>query len=144
MRAGKFLRRFPHQGRIAHSSGANNDAGDPLRQPAFDGRVIADAATELHRNSHRAEDALDGRGVHRPPGKGAVEVDDMEIVEALRDEGARLLGRITMKSRRARHVALFETDSFTVFQIDRRKEDHGFHVRKLAISARPSFWLFSG
>ena len=91
-----------------------------------------------------AEDALDRRGVHRPPGKGAVEIDDMEILEALRREGARLLGRVAMKNRRARHVALFEAHGFTVFQIDRGKEDHGFHVRKLAISARPSFWLFSG
>ena len=78
------------------------------------------------------------------PGKGAVEIDDMQILETLRRKGARLLRRVAMKDRRPRHVALFEADRFSVFQIDRRKEDHGFHVRKLAISASPSFWLFSG
>ena len=31
-----------------------------------------------------------------------------------------------------------------VLQVDGGKQDHGFHFRKLAISASPSFWLFSG
>jgi hypothetical protein len=39
---------------------------------------------------------------------------------------------------------LLQAYRFAVFQIDCREENHGFHVRKLAISARPSFWLFSG
>jgi hypothetical protein len=39
---------------------------------------------------------------------------------------------------------LLKAHRFAVFQINGRKENHGFHVRKLAISASPSFWLFSG
>jgi hypothetical protein len=31
-----------------------------------------------------------------------------------------------------------------VLNVDGREENHGVHFRKLAISARPSFWLFSG
>ena len=91
-----------------------------------------------------AEDALDRGGVHRLAGKGAVEIDDVEIFESLRGEGARLLGRIAIENRRARHVALLQAHGFAVFQIDGGKQDHGFHVRKLAIRASPSFWLFSG
>ena len=95
-------------------------------------------------NPHSGEDAFDRRGIHRFAGESAVEIDDVQIREALRCERARLLRRVAMEHRRPRHVALFEADRFAVFQIDRRKEDHGFHMRKLAISARPSFWLFSG
>ena len=35
-------------------------------------------------------------------------------------------------------------EGLAVFEIDRRKQNHGFHFKKFAISARPSFWLFSG
>ena len=49
-----------------------------------------------------------------------------------------------MEHRRARHVALLAGARFAVLQIDGGKEDHGFHFKKFAISARPSFWLFSG
>ena len=33
-----------------------------------------------------AENALDRRRIHRPAGKGAVEIDDVQILEALRGE----------------------------------------------------------
>jgi hypothetical protein len=39
---------------------------------------------------------------------------------------------------------LLQAHGFAVFQIDGGKKNHGFHVRKLAIKASPSFWLFSG
>ena len=142
--AGKCFRRFLHQRRIAHRRRADDDAGDALAEPALDGGAVADAAAELHRDFHRGEDALDRRGIHRLAGESAVEIDDVEILEALRRESARLLGRVAMEHRRARHVALFEAHGFAVFQIDGGKKDHGFHFRKFAISARPSFWLFSG
>ena len=38
----------------------------------------------------------------------------------------------------------FEADAAAVLEVDGGKEDHGRHLRKLAISARPSAWLFSG
>jgi len=42
------------------------------------------------------------------------------------------------------HLALAEPHALPVFEIDGGKQDHGFQFRKLAISASPSFWLFSG
>jgi hypothetical protein len=39
---------------------------------------------------------------------------------------------------------LLEAHALAVFQINRRKENHGFHFRKLEISASPKRWLFSG
>ena len=49
-----------------------------------------------------------------------------------------------MKHGGARHVALLEAHGEAFLQIDGGKQDHGFHFRKFAISASPSFWLFSG
>ena len=117
---------------------------DALAEPGVDGGAVADAAAELHRDFHRGENALDRRGIHRLAGKGAVEIDDVQIFEALLLEGARLRRRIAVEHRRARHVALLQAHRFAVFQIDGRKQNHGFHFRKFAISASPSFWLFSG
>src|SRR5205807_743040 len=82
--------------------------------------------------------------VHRLARKRAIEIDDVEIFEALRGEHARLHGRIVVKEGRARHVALFEPHALAVLQVDRREEDHGVHFRKFAISRKPSRWLFSG
>ena len=71
------------QRRIAHSRRADNDPCDALAEPALDRGTVANAAAELHRNFHRREDALDGRGIHRLAGECAVEIDDVQIVEAL-------------------------------------------------------------
>ena len=93
----------------------------------------------------RLEDALDRRGVHRLAGEGAVEIDDVQILEALRLEGLRLRGRIAVEHGGARHVALLEAHASAVLEVDGGKQDHGPHFRKkLAISASPSRWLFSG
>ena len=141
---GKVARGLLDERRIAHRGGADDDACDALLEPAFDGRHIADAAAELHRNAHRFEDAIDSRGVHRFAGKRAVEIDNVQILKALLLEGARLHSRIAMEDGRARHVALLKAHGEAFLEIDRGKENHGCHFRKLAISARPNRWLFSG
>ena len=113
-------------------------------QPSLDRGAIADAAAELGRDRHRRKDPLHRRGIDRLAGKGAVEIHQVQIAKALLREGARLRRRIAAEHGRARHVALLQAHRFAIFQIDRRKENHGFHFKKFAISARPSFWLFSG
>ena len=82
--------------------------------------------------------------VHRLAGKGAVEIDHMQIFEPLRGKAARLRRRIQVEHGRARHVALFKTHALAVLQIDGGEEDHGFHFRKFEIRASPKRWLFSG
>jgi hypothetical protein len=99
---------------------------------------IADAAAKLDRNGDHVEHALDRGGVHRLAGERAVEIDDVQIVETLRGEGARLRGRIVVEDGRLGHVAAQEADALAFFEIDRRIEDHGRHCRKLAIRAKPS------
>ena len=68
----------------------------------------------------------------------------MQIFEPLALEVPRLGGRIGVEDRRPRHVALLEAHALTAFEVDRRKQNHGVHLRKLAMSDKPSAWLFSG
>ena len=68
----------------------------------------------------------------------------MQIFKALSCERTRLRRRIEIEHGRARHVALLQAHALAVLQVNRRKEDHGFHFRKLEIKARPKRWLFSG
>ncbi len=83
-----------HQRRIAHRRGADDDAFDALAEPGFDGGAVADAAAELHRNFHRAEDAFDRGGIHRLAGKGAIEIDDVQIFKTLQGKDLGLRRRI--------------------------------------------------
>ena len=64
------------------------DAGDAFVEPAADRFHVANAAAELDRHFHRAENFLDRQRIHRLAGESAVEVDDMQMVEALVVEGA--------------------------------------------------------
>ena len=70
------------------------------------------------------KNALDRSGIHRLAGEGAVEIDDVQIFEALRFEGARLRRRIAVEHGRARHVALLEPHGEAFLQVDGGKEDH--------------------
>ena len=72
----------------------------------------------------RFDDCLDRGHIDRLAGKGAVEVDDMEILETLGLEGVRLRRRIAVKHGRARHVALLEPHADAVLQVDGGEEDH--------------------
>ena len=116
----------------------------PLASQASTVVEIADAAAELHRHGDRLQHRLDRLRIHRLAGKGAVEIDHVQIFEALRGEGARLRRRIEIEHGRARHVALLEAHALAVLQVDGGKENHGFHFKKFEISASPKRWLFSG
>src|SRR6185436_1463218 len=142
--AREFLRGALHELRIAHCRGADDDARDAFVEPGFHGLEIANAAAELHRHGDGFQHRLDGQRIHRLAGKGAVEIDDMQIFESLLGERPRLISRIEVEHGRARHVALFEAHALAVFQVDGGKENHGFHFRKFEIRARPKRWLFSG
>ena len=130
--------------RIAHRRGADDDAVDTLAEPGVHRRHVAHAAAELHRNADGFQNAIDRVGIHRPAGEGAVEIDDVQIGKALHLERARLRRRVAMKHGGARHVALLQPHGQALFQIDGRKQDHGFHFKKFAIRRRPRRWLFSG
>ncbi len=104
----------------------------------------ADAATQLHRHLDVLQDRLDRIAIAALAGKGAIEIDDMQILKALALEDARLGRRIGVEHRRLRHVAQLQAHGLPILQIDGGKQDHGFHSRKFSMSFSPSAWLFSG
>ncbi len=110
-----------------------------LLEPGLDRRRVADAAAELDRDPHRLENPLDRRRVHRLAGKGAVEIDDVEILEALALEGMRLRRGIAVKHRGARHVALLEPHADAVLEVDGGKKDHGRPLQEIGdqLEAQP-------
>ena len=73
---------------------------------------------------HGAQDGLDRRRVDRLAGKGAVEIDDVQVLEALGLERARLRRRIIIENGGLAHLAELEADALAVFQVDGGKEDH--------------------
>src|SRR5258708_3259801 len=100
------------------------DAGDGLVEPGLDGAHVANAAAELQGNVGRFDDALDRGHIDGLAGKGAVEIDHVEILEAHRLEGSRLRRRIALKHGGARHVALLEPYACAVLEVDGGKENH--------------------
>ena len=68
----------------------------------------------------------------------------MQPLEALTFENRGLVGRIVVEHGRLVHVALNEADAAALFEVDCGVEDHGRHLKKLAMSLRPRAWLFSG
>ena len=68
----------------------------------------------------------------------------MQPLEALALELGGLGGGIVVEDRRLLHVALFQANAAAFLEVDCGEKDQGFHLRKLAISLRPSLWLFSG
>ena len=75
--------------------------------------------------------------VHWPAGKGAIEIDHVQMFEPLRGKVPRLRCGIEIEHGRARHVALFEPHALAVLQVDGRKQDHGFYFKKFEIKASP-------
>ncbi len=142
--AREFFRGTPDQFGVAHRRGADDYARNAPGEPSLDGVEIADAATELHRQGDRFQHRLHRQRVHRLAGEGAVEIDHVQIFEALRGEATRLRRRLKIEHGRTRHIALFEAHALAVLQVDGGKKDHGFHFRKFEISASPKRWLFSG
>ena len=90
------------------------------------------------------EDVLDRGAVDTLTGKGTVEVDDVQIFEALVLEALGLGGGIVVEDRGLVHVAQLQAHALTVLEVDGREKDHGVHPKKFSISLRPRAWLFSG
>ncbi len=88
---------------------------------------------------HGVEDRADGLRIHRLTFERAVQVDHVQPLKPLVLEQPRLRRRVGIEHGRLRHLALAETHALPVFEVYGCEQDHGFHLRKLAISASPSF-----
>ena len=123
--AGELAAGLAHQLRITHGDGAENDAGDALGQPAFDMGERADAAAQLHRVFRCAENGFHRRAVDAFSGKGAVEVNHMQIFKALIFKGLGLRRRIVVEHGGLVHVAQLQAHALAVLEVDGGKKDHG-------------------
>ena len=142
--AGIKPRRLAHEIGVLQRRRADDDARDALLQPAATVRRSRTPPPSCTFMPVPARMRSTAARVHRLPGEGAVEIDDVQIVETLALELSRLRGGVGVEDRRLLHVAAHEAHAFAVLQVDRGEQDHGRHFRKLAISARPRVWLFSG
>ena len=95
----------------------------PFVEPRFDRVEIANTAAELRRNRNRLQDRLDRRAVDRLPGERTVEIDDVQIFEALPLERQRLRRRIVVEHGRSAHLAELQPDALAVLEVDGRKKD---------------------
>ncbi len=73
----------------------------------------------------------------RLAGKGAVQVDDVQVLEALGFERFRLIGRVIVEDGRLAHLAELEPHAFSVLQVDHREEDHSYLSRRRCLAAGP-------
>jgi len=115
----------PNQFGVAQCRGSEHDAVDPEAQPALDRVKVSNAASQLDAQPDGIADRGNRRAVYRMAGKGAVEVDDMEPAEARGFELTRLSRGILVEHRRGRHLAANQANAGTVFEVNRRVEDHG-------------------
>jgi len=122
---------------IANRRCADNDARNAFIQPTLDRGGVANAAAELDRDAHRFENSVDSGCVHWLAGKGAIQVDDVQMLKALLLEGVRLRGGIPVENCGTSHIALLQPNGDSLLEIDGGKKNHGFHFKKFAISARP-------
>ena len=86
-------------------------------------------------HGHGAEDRLDRRRVDRLAGEGAVEIDDVQVAEALGLERAGLRGRIVVEDGGLSHLAALQAHALAVLQVDGGKQDHRASLAGRAASA---------
>ena len=133
------LRHVADELRLLERRRADHDPRDAKVEPARDAFGRADPATQLHMSRKPRDDGFHGVAIDALTGKGAVEIDDVEMVRARIREQHRLRRGIVAINGRAVHIALRQTHDLAAFQIDRGKDDktHGRHSRKRSSSARP-------
>ena len=122
--AGEGAGGFLHEGGIAHGCGAEDHAGDAGVEPAFNARHVADAAAELNRRAHHIEDGRDGVVVDRVALERAVEIDNVQRLEAHGGKAQCLVGGIIIEGGGGGHLAAQQTDTHAVLEVDGRVEVH--------------------
>ena len=138
-------RGLAHEVGIAHRGRADDDAGQRpcASQPStvLMSRMPPPSCTGIVTRARMASTAAAFIGL---PAKAPSRSTTCSHSKPWRSKIARLRGRIVVEHGRLIHVALDEADAAAVLEVDGGKQDHGRHLRKLAMSLRPSAWLFSG
>src|SRR5690606_793621 len=114
----------PYQLRVANGGGTENHPPDAHLQPCLDCRHVADAAAELNRDRYCSKDRFDRGNIDRFTRHRSVEIDHVQVAEALLLEQARLIRRRIAVDGLRRHVAAQKPDTTAILEIDCRKQDH--------------------
>jgi hypothetical protein len=121
---GKALGGFAHEGGVFHRDGAEDDAGEALFQPHLDG-AMSRMPPPSWAGTFTAQDRLDGGGVHRLAGEGAVQVDEVQPFAPGGLELQRLRGGVVAEDGGRVHLAAQKPDALAVLQVDGGVKDHG-------------------
>ena len=109
--------------------GAHDDPRHPGLGERLGGVEVPDPATGLELHGEPVRDQADVLEVRGDAGPGAVEVDDVEPLGALRDEALRGLERRRRDLLDRREVAAGHPHDATVEDVDGRIDDHRLMVR---------------
>src|SRR5450830_617289 len=122
--AGKGGAGIMQEARVLHGGGADDDVAQARVQVALNGVEIADTTAQLDVDfaAHFRQDALDGGLVFGLSRKCAVQVHQVQAARALVNPAARHGGRVITENGGLIHVALFEANAVTVFQVNRGDE----------------------
>ena len=105
---------------VFNSSRANDDVTQAGVQIALDGVQVANAAAQLHIDlqAHFSQDFFDHGIVFGFARKGAVQVHQVQSPRAFGDPTARHGGGVFAENGGLIHVALFEANAVTIFQVN--------------------------
>ena len=107
-----------------HRSGAEHDEPHADRDGLLDRFDGSEPSAQLHLDAG-GHDGADHVGVHRAPGPGAVEVDDVDAARPGLEEGLGELGRVVGVDGAGGEVASREADHLAVHEVDGGNDEHG-------------------
>ena len=98
----------------------------PLLSQLSMARHSAHAAAQLHRHAHGGEDVFDRPGVDRRAFESAIQINDMQVGEALFLERAAWAAGLSLKTVASLISPQLEADALTVLEVDGRKQNHQY------------------
>ena len=124
---------FVDQVGIFKGGAAEDDAGDACLEPALDGRHVAHAAAELHRDRDGGEDGGDGIAVLRGACEGAVQVNHVKEAATGTLPCRRLFRGGKGVDGGIGHFAALQADAGAVLEVDGWVEGERLHQSRLRV-----------
>ena len=117
-------RHFAHQIGVFERGGTHHRAPHTGFEPAFDIGPAANTATDLNTPTKAGNRPCYPRTIAARPGKGTIEIDDMQHLRSGISEQLCLRARIIGIDRRTVHIAFGEPHALATLEVDGGKDDH--------------------
>ena len=112
--------------RLAYGARTDDHLIDAGIEIALDGRDLANAAADLHRNPVRDRaDRANDRGIARCTGHRPIEIDEVQPLAAFGKPVPRHRDRIGAEHGDVVHATLAKAHALAVFDVDRGNDEHG-------------------